>query len=253
MADYVIAGGTVLFLILALFPWWNYGDKFFGISYSLSGFDSGLVSSAFVLFLLATAWARSPRSTTSGWASRAPGSPSAWRPGPPAHPVRLVRHLRRRVLHLGVARLRHGGGDPAVRRLHAAAGAAQPAGAAGGLANAAQWANQPAPEFGQQEPAAQQPGGRPAAAAVHLRAPRPSAAGTRGSDPARRRPRPAARRRPARGRRSIPAAERTGGRRAPTAAFSRSDGACADTRLRGWTRVGGWSPCWLGCPREGAT
>ena len=60
MADYVIAGGTVLFLILALFPWWEFGSDFFGISYSLSGFSSGMVSSAFVLFLLAAVWAALP-------------------------------------------------------------------------------------------------------------------------------------------------------------------------------------------------
>ena len=60
MATWVIGAGTVLFLILALFPWWEFGDQFFGVSYSLNGFSSGLVSSAFVLFLLATAWAALP-------------------------------------------------------------------------------------------------------------------------------------------------------------------------------------------------
>ena len=59
MADYVVAGGTLLFLVLALLPWQSYGDEFFGISYS--GFSSsGAVSSAFVMFLLATAWALLP-------------------------------------------------------------------------------------------------------------------------------------------------------------------------------------------------
>ncbi|MCU1670727.1 MAG: conserved rane protein of unknown function [Blastococcus sp.] len=60
MSTYVIAGGTLLYLVLALFPWWEFGDTFFGISYSLNGFSSGLVSSAFVLFLLATAWSALP-------------------------------------------------------------------------------------------------------------------------------------------------------------------------------------------------
>lgn len=54
MADYVIAGGTALYFVLALLPWWSYGDALFG--YSLSGFDSGSVSSAFLLLVLATAW-----------------------------------------------------------------------------------------------------------------------------------------------------------------------------------------------------
>jgi hypothetical protein len=56
--DYVIAAGTSLFFILAFFPWFTFGDDFFG--FSLSGFDSGTVTSAFVLFLLATAWAVLP-------------------------------------------------------------------------------------------------------------------------------------------------------------------------------------------------
>jgi hypothetical protein len=59
MADYVVAGGTLLFFILALLPWRDYGDEFFG-PITLSGFSSGAVSSAFVLFLLATAWALMP-------------------------------------------------------------------------------------------------------------------------------------------------------------------------------------------------
>jgi hypothetical protein len=59
VADYVIGGGTVLFLILAIFPWWDYGNIYFA-NVSFSGFSSGLVSSAFVLFLLATIWAFLP-------------------------------------------------------------------------------------------------------------------------------------------------------------------------------------------------
>ena len=61
MADYVIAGGTLVYLVLAFFPWFTLGDEFFG--FSLSGFDSGNVTSAFVLFLLATAWALLPAFT----------------------------------------------------------------------------------------------------------------------------------------------------------------------------------------------
>jgi hypothetical protein len=57
-ADYAIAGGTVLFLVLALFPWWNYGDALFG--YYLSGFDDPMVSTAFTLFLLAAVWTLLP-------------------------------------------------------------------------------------------------------------------------------------------------------------------------------------------------
>jgi hypothetical protein len=58
-ADHVVAGGTLLFLVLALLPWRAYGDEFFGLSYS--GFQSsGTVHAAFALFLLATAWTLLP-------------------------------------------------------------------------------------------------------------------------------------------------------------------------------------------------
>jgi hypothetical protein len=73
MADWVVVGGTLLFLILALFPWWDYGDEFFGLV-TLSGFEgSGSVSSAFVLFLLASAWAVLPAFT-----DLKVGFPRAW-------------------------------------------------------------------------------------------------------------------------------------------------------------------------------
>ncbi|MDQ1532115.1 MAG: hypothetical protein QOE37_2240 [Microbacteriaceae bacterium] len=63
MADYVIAGGTVLYLILGVLPWVSLGSVFgFNIpGGDISGFSfSGMVSFAFVLFLLATAWAILP-------------------------------------------------------------------------------------------------------------------------------------------------------------------------------------------------
>jgi hypothetical protein len=58
LADYAVAGGTLIFFVLALFPWWSYGDDLFG--YSRSGFDDGTVSTAFLLFLLATVWTLLP-------------------------------------------------------------------------------------------------------------------------------------------------------------------------------------------------
>ncbi|CCG05042.1 hypothetical protein [Blastococcus saxobsidens] len=56
--DYVVAGGTVLFLLFGLLPWWRFGDATFGVTFS--GFDDGMVVSAFVLFLLAAGWALLP-------------------------------------------------------------------------------------------------------------------------------------------------------------------------------------------------
>jgi hypothetical protein len=71
VADYVVAAGTLLFFVLAFFPWFTFGDEFFG--FSLSGFDSGNVTSAFVLFLLATAWALLP-----AFADLRLGFPRSW-------------------------------------------------------------------------------------------------------------------------------------------------------------------------------
>src|SRR3954452_18571717 len=65
-ADYVIAGGAILYLIFAIFPWFDYSYYYFGVkdatffNDSLSGFGSGLVTSSFVLFLLAALWALLP-------------------------------------------------------------------------------------------------------------------------------------------------------------------------------------------------
>src|SRR5687768_11860638 len=51
MADFVVAGGTLLYFVLALLPWRDYGDEFFGLV-TLSGFESSsAVTLAFVLFL----------------------------------------------------------------------------------------------------------------------------------------------------------------------------------------------------------
>ncbi len=69
VADYVIAGGTIVYLILGALPWFSYDDEYFGsdifgVDYSFSGFTgSNLVSFAFVLLLLATVWALLPAFT----------------------------------------------------------------------------------------------------------------------------------------------------------------------------------------------
>lgn len=57
--DYVIAGGTLLYLVSGILPWVDFGD-YFGVNVpgdGISGFTfSSLVTFGFVLFLLATAW-----------------------------------------------------------------------------------------------------------------------------------------------------------------------------------------------------
>ena len=63
MADYAIAGLTLLFLVLSFFTWYDFGDDFFGIDVSISGWTDGQIKFAFFLFLLATAWALLPAVT----------------------------------------------------------------------------------------------------------------------------------------------------------------------------------------------
>jgi hypothetical protein len=58
IADYVIAGGTVLYFILTFFHWYRIDFGF--ESAGLSGWHSGAVTTSFILLLLATAWVLLP-------------------------------------------------------------------------------------------------------------------------------------------------------------------------------------------------
>jgi hypothetical protein len=62
LADYVVAGGALLFLVFAIIPWYS-EDFGFGASISVNGFDLGTITTAFILFLLAGAWALLPAVT----------------------------------------------------------------------------------------------------------------------------------------------------------------------------------------------
>lgn len=139
MATYVIGAGTLVYLILALFPWFDYSDYVFGIpneatffNDTLSGFGSGLVTFSFVLFLLATIWALLPAFLRAQ--ARLPARLDHRRPGrsrvrPDADRVDPV--AGRRVLHLRAARLDRVPGHRAVRVPLAAPRAEEQAGAAG--------------------------------------------------------------------------------------------------------------------------
>lgn len=63
VADWAIAGLTLLFLVLSFFTWYDFGDEFFGIDVSISGWTDGQIKFAFFLFLLATVWALLPAVT----------------------------------------------------------------------------------------------------------------------------------------------------------------------------------------------
>jgi hypothetical protein len=63
IADYAIAGLTLLFLVLSFFTWYDFGDEFFGVDITVSGWTDGQIKFAFFLFLLATVWALLPAVT----------------------------------------------------------------------------------------------------------------------------------------------------------------------------------------------
>ena len=154
MASYVIAGGTVLFLILSFFLWF----QFFGVG--ISGWTAGNVKTAFVLFLLASVWALLPAFTDAKV-----GFPRGWvTVGLAALGFLLTLFAWFDTFDFDFSVWALLGVLTAAGILLFAVLALLPElknrpALPGRLAGAAQWANQPAPEFGQQPGAAQQPGG----------------------------------------------------------------------------------------------
>ena len=139
----------------ALFPWETFGDDFF--SFSRSGFDFSNVTSAFVLLVLATAWALVPafvdlrlgfpRSwvtvglaalawllTLFAWLESMDTAFTVW-------PLLGFLTATAVLVIAGLSLI------PEIRNRPALPG---------GVADATQWANQPAPDFGQR-PGGQQP------------------------------------------------------------------------------------------------
>jgi hypothetical protein len=62
VADYAVAGGALVFLLFALLPWFS-EDFGFGASVTVNGFDLGSITTAFVLLFLAGVWALVPAVT----------------------------------------------------------------------------------------------------------------------------------------------------------------------------------------------
>jgi hypothetical protein len=174
MAEYVIAGGTLLYLVLAVLPWVDFGD-YFGVDIpgdSINGFEfSGLVTFSLLLFVLATVWTVLPAVTRVDL-----GFPRGW------VTVALTGLALLLTLFAWIRSLSYGFEIwPLLALLTAAAITVfavlallpelrnRPA-LPGGHADAAQWANQPAPgqqgpSYGQppygQPPYGQQPYGQP--------------------------------------------------------------------------------------------
>jgi hypothetical protein len=183
MADYVIAAGTVLYLIFAILPWLDYGD-FFGVDVpgdSISGFTfSGMVTFSFVLFLLATAWAVLPAVT-----DLTLGFPRGWvTVGLAGLGLLLtlfawIRSLSYTFQIWPLLALLVAAAITLFAFLSLLPELRNRPGLPGGLANAAQWANRPAPDFGQQGQQRQQQGqaGPPPGWATPQPPPAPAAGG----------------------------------------------------------------------------
>jgi hypothetical protein len=158
MASYVVAGGFLVYFVLLFFNWYRYEDAF--IDVGASGWNSGAATTAFVLFLLAAVWALLPAVTdlrlgfprgfvTVGltglgllltliaWIDTLELDFSFW-------------SLLGLLVAAAIAGFAVLGLLPELKN--------RP-GLPGGLANAAQWANQQAPAFGQ--PQAPQQHGQP--------------------------------------------------------------------------------------------
>ncbi|MGY1811869.1 hypothetical protein [Blastococcus sp. SYSU D00820] len=66
VADYIVAGGALVYLVLAILPWIDFDEYYFGgEDYNVNGFSfSALVTLSFILLLLAAAWSFVPAFTT---------------------------------------------------------------------------------------------------------------------------------------------------------------------------------------------
>ena len=170
MAAYVLTGLTALYLILSFFTWYDLGaEEFLGVDFNVSGWaGSGSVKTAFFLFLLASVWALLPAFTDLKL-----GFPRSWvTVGLAAlgFVLTLVAWIDTFQWNFSIWALL--GMLTATAILLFSLMALLPElrnrpALPGGLANAAQWANRPAPEFGQQpgqpgRPGAQAGYGQPA-------------------------------------------------------------------------------------------
>jgi hypothetical protein len=154
LADLAVVAGALLYLVFALIPWFSVGGIDFGggfssPGFSINGFDFGMVTLAFILLLAAAVWAVLPALTdvpvpvpraalTAGLAALAfLLTLIEWlRTSDLGFSVMALLTVLAAAATLGFALLRL---LPEMRRSNLPRG----------LANAAQWANQQAPQFGQ--------------------------------------------------------------------------------------------------------
>jgi hypothetical protein len=159
VADLAIAGGTLAFLVLAILPWVDLDDYYFSEDYDVNGFSfSGLVTFAFVLLLAASVWALLPAVTELRL-----GFPRSWITVGLAAAALLftliawIQTFEWEFSLVGLLALLVAAAVAAVAVLRLLPELRERPALTGGLAGAAQWANQPAPDrhgAGGQAPAA---------------------------------------------------------------------------------------------------
>ncbi|MGY1673140.1 hypothetical protein [Geodermatophilus sp. SYSU D00710] len=150
VADHAIAAGTLAYLVLAILPWVDLEGYYFGDDYDVNGFSfSGLVPFAFVLLLAATVWAVLPAFTDLRL-----GFPRSWvTVGLTGLALLLtliawIQTFSWEFSLVGLLALLVSAAVAAFAVLRLLPELRDKPALTGGLAGAAQWANQQAPDYG---------------------------------------------------------------------------------------------------------
>ena len=164
VADLAIAGGTLAFLVLAILPWVDLDGYYFSEDYDVNGFSfSGLVTFAFVLLLAATVWALLPAVTDLRL-----GFPRSWVTVGLTGGALLftliawIQTFEWEFSIVGLLALLVAAAVAAFAVLRLLPELRERPALTGGLAGAAQWANQPAPDSAGQYGRPAQQWGQPA-------------------------------------------------------------------------------------------
>ncbi len=163
VADHVVAAGALAYLVLAILPWIDLDDFYFSGDYDVNGFSlSSLVTLSFVLLLAAAVWALLP-----AFADLRVGFSRSWVTVGLAGLALLftliawIQAFEWEFSLVGLLALLVTAGVLAVALLRLLPELRQRPALQGGLAGAAQWANQQAPDYGRSAPGQQH--GQPAA------------------------------------------------------------------------------------------
>ncbi len=150
LADVVVAAGALVYLVLAILPWIDFDEVYFSDDYDVNGFSlSGLVTLSFVLLLAAAVWALLPAVTDLRL-----GFPRSWVTVGLAGLALLftliawIQALGYEFSVVGLLALLVTAAVVAFAVLRLLPELRTRPAVPGGLSGAAQWADQPVPQFG---------------------------------------------------------------------------------------------------------